>query len=140
MHLTARSETVRNLSRTLLSLPKSPRRSCLEAVCGQKGAFHGPAKKPSAMHVELTDLPTSDALPTTVDGEDRRAAELRAMTAEQFLQLGTYQVMYIKSDTRDGETLFTLYGANGTPYVTFDAIGVGGELVAKLGLSVVAVH
>jgi hypothetical protein len=113
----------------------------LEAVCGQKGAFHRiRQKKPSAMHVELTDLPTSDALPTTVDGEDRTAAALRAMTAEQFLQLGTHQVMYIKSDTRDGETLFTLYGANGTPYVTFDAIGVGVELVAKLGLSVVAIH
>ena len=92
------------------------------------------------MHVNLIELPVSNILPPIGDAEDQWLAGPRAMTAEQFLQLGARQVMYIKSDTRDGGTLFTLYGANGTPYVTFDAIGVGVELVAKLGLSVVALH
>jgi hypothetical protein len=92
------------------------------------------------MHVNLIDLSVSNILLPTGDAEDQWAAGPRAMTAEQFLELGARQVMYMKSDTRDGETLFTLYGANGTPYVTFDAIGVGVELVAKLGLSLVAVH
>ncbi len=92
------------------------------------------------MHVNLIELPVSNILPPIGDAEDQWLAGPRAMTAEQFLQLGARQVMYIKSDTRDGGTLFTLYGANGTPYVTFDAIRVGVELVAELGLSVVAVH
>ena len=92
------------------------------------------------MHVNLIELSVSNILPPIGDAEDQWLAGPRAMTAEQFLQLGARQVMYIKSDTRDGETLFTLYGANGTPFVTFYAIWIGVELVAKLGLSVVAVH
>ena len=50
-------------------------------------------------------------------------------------------MMYLKAGARDGErALFTLYGADGTPYVVVDAIRTAAEIVAKLGLSLVAVH
>ena len=46
---------------------------------------------------------------------DRRAAALRQMTADQLLDLGTRQVVYLRAGTYDGERLFVLYAADGEP-------------------------
>lgn len=65
---------------------------------------------------------------------------LRQMTAEQLLELGTRQVVYLKADTRDGEHGFMIYGADGTPLEMVDDIEIAVDMVARNGLRFVAVH
>lgn len=71
--------------------------------------------------------------------EDQIAA-LRAMTAEQLLLLGTRQVVYLKTDMRDGELAFVIHGADGSPLVVVDAVDTAVKLAAQHGLGVAAVH
>ena len=60
---------------------------------------------------------------------------LRAMT-ERLLNLGTRQVAYLKP----GMGEFMIYGADGTPLDTVDAIENAVEMVAQNGLRFVALH
>ena len=53
---------------------------------------------------------------------DRRAAALRQMTADQLLDLGTRQVVYPRAGTYDGERLFVLYAADGGPNPLFPSV------------------
>jgi hypothetical protein len=62
------------------------------------------------------------------------------MSAEQLLQLGTREVVYLKAGKRDGEMAFVLYGANGALLMAFDTIEDAVEMVDANGLSFVAVH
>jgi hypothetical protein len=71
--------------------------------------------------------------------EDQIAA-LRAMTAEQLLHLGTRQVVYLKTDMRDGELALVIYGADGCPLVAVDAVDTAVRMAAEQGLGVAAVH
>ena len=77
---------------------------------------------------------------TRVDAGDRRAATLRQMTAEQLLQLGAHQVVYLRGGMCDGEMLFVLYGADGMPLVTADDVETAVEMAAERGLNFVPVH
>lgn len=61
---------------------------------------------------------------------------LRQMTPEQLLHLGMRQVVYLKP----GMLGFMIYGADGTPLDTVDAIEIAVEMVARNGLRFVAVH
>ena len=70
---------------------------------------------------------------------DQRSA-LRQMTAQQLLQLGTRQVVYLKAGMHDGERLFVLYGADGSPLAIADAVEIAVEMAAEHGLAFVAVH
>ena len=62
------------------------------------------------------------------------------MTAQQLLQLGTDQVVYLRVGIHDGRPLFVLYGADGQPLALADAVGAAVEMAAEHGLSVVSVH
>ena len=77
---------------------------------------------------------------TRVNAGDRRAATLRQMTAEQLLQLGAHQVVYLRGGMCDGEMLFVLYGADGLPLVTADDVETAVEMAAERGLNFVPVH
>jgi hypothetical protein len=74
------------------------------------------------------------------NGADRQTAALRQMTVDQLLDLGTRQVVYLRADTCDGESLFVLYGADGVPLVTVDDIETVVEIAAEHGLAFVSVH
>ena len=65
---------------------------------------------------------------------------LRQMTCEQLLQLGMSQVVYLKSGMCDGEMLFILYGADGTPIVATDDVDVAIDAAADRGLNFVNLH
>jgi len=65
---------------------------------------------------------------------------LRRMTCEQLLHLGMSQVVYLKSGTCDGEMLFMLYNADGTPIVATDDVVVAIEAAADRGLNFVNLH
>ena len=71
--------------------------------------------------------------------QDSRSA-LRQMTSEQLLHLGMDQVVYLKSGMCDGEMLFMLYGADGTPIVATDDVDVAIEAAADRGLNFVNLH
>ena len=77
---------------------------------------------------------------TRVNAGDRRAATLRQMTAEQLLQLGAHQLVYLRGGMCDGEMLFVLYGADGMPLVTADDVETAVEMAAERGLNFVPVH
>ncbi len=81
--------------------------------------------------------PTGEA---KINSGDRRIAELRQMTVEQFLYLGMRQVVYLKAGMCDGEMLFVLYAADGTPLVTADDAETAVEMAAERGLQFIAVH
>jgi hypothetical protein len=66
---------------------------------------------------------------------DQRSA-LRRMTAQQLLELGTYQVVYLRAGIHDGERLLLLYGADGSPLAITNAV----ETAAEHGLAFVTVH
>jgi hypothetical protein len=70
---------------------------------------------------------------------DQRSA-LRQMTAQQLLQLGTRLVVYLKAGMHDGERLFVLYGADGSPLAIADAVETAVELADERGLAFVTVH
>jgi hypothetical protein len=70
---------------------------------------------------------------------DSRSA-LRRMTSEQLLHLGMNQVVYLKAGICDGETLFVLFGADGTPVIAADDVDAALEEATEQGLSFVAVH
>jgi hypothetical protein len=74
------------------------------------------------------------------DAGDRRTAALRQMTAEQLLQLGAHQVVYLRGGMCDGDMLFVLYGADGMPLVTADDVETAVEMAAERGLNFVPVH
>jgi hypothetical protein len=69
-----------------------------------------------------------------------QASTLRQMTAQQLLQLGTRQVVYLKVGMHDGERLFVLYGADGSPLAIADAAETAAEMAAEHGLAFVSVH
>ena len=69
-----------------------------------------------------------------------QASALRQMTAEQLLQLGARQVVYLKAGMHDGERLFVLYGADGSPLAIADAVETAAEMAARQGLAFVSVH
>jgi hypothetical protein len=70
---------------------------------------------------------------------DQRSA-LRQMTAQQLLQLGTRQVVYLKAGMHDGERLFVLYGADGSPLAVAAVVETAVEMAAEHGLAFVTVH
>jgi hypothetical protein len=65
---------------------------------------------------------------------------LRRMTCERLLHLGMSQVVYLKSGMCDGEMLFMLYNADGTPIVATDDVVVAIEAAADRGLNFVNLH
>jgi hypothetical protein len=65
---------------------------------------------------------------------------LRRMTVEQFLQLGTRQVVYLRSGMRDGKLALVLYGADGLPLASVDDVETAVEMVVENGLSFATVH
>jgi hypothetical protein len=69
-----------------------------------------------------------------------QTSALRQMTAQQLLQLGARQVVYLKAGMHDGERLFVLYGADGSPLAIADAVETAAELAAGHGLAFVSVH
>ena len=69
-----------------------------------------------------------------------RRSALRQMTCDQLLRLGISQVVYLKSGVCDGEMLFMLYGADGTPIVATDDVDVAIEAAADRGLNFVNLH
>jgi hypothetical protein len=71
--------------------------------------------------------------------QDRRSA-LRQMTSQQLLQLGTNQVVYLKTAVEGGGRLFMLYGADGEPLALADSVDAAAEMAAEHGLAFVAVH
>jgi hypothetical protein len=73
-------------------------------------------------------------------GEVDHRSMLRQMTAEQLLYLGARQVAYLRSGMCDGEMLFVLYGADGTPLLTADDAETAIEMASERGLGFVAVH
>jgi hypothetical protein len=81
---------------------------------------------------------TSNA--TSGQSVDRRAAVLRQMTADQLLDLGTRQFVYLRMGTRNGERLFVLYGADGAPLAMVGDVETVVEVVAEHGLEFVTVH
>jgi hypothetical protein len=72
--------------------------------------------------------------------DDRRAAALRQMTADQLLDLGTRQVVYLRAGTYDGERLFVLYAADGELLAMVDDVEAAVEVAAEHDLEFVAVH
>ena len=72
--------------------------------------------------------------------DDRRATALRQMTADQLLDLGTRQVVYLRTGTYDGERLFVLYGADGVPLAMVDGVETAVEVATEHDLEFVAVH
>jgi hypothetical protein len=77
---------------------------------------------------------------TVIDAEACRVAALRQMTAEQLLHLGTRQVVYLKGGICDGERLFVLYGADGSPIARAEDVEAAIEMVAEWGLHFVSIH
>ena len=76
-----------------------------------------------------------------IDGRPRDSRSvLRWMTAEQLLDLGMNQVVYLKSGICEGKMLFVLFGANGTPVIAADNVDAAVETAIEQGLSFVAVH
>ena len=69
-----------------------------------------------------------------------KRSALRLMTTEQLLQLGTYQVAYLKAGMRNGEWFFVVYGADGEPLAAVDAVEAAQEMAAEYGLALVSVH
>ncbi len=65
---------------------------------------------------------------------------LRQMTREQLLTLGMSQVVYLKSGMCEGDMLFMLYGADGTPIVVTDDVDIAIEAAADRGLNFVNLH
>jgi hypothetical protein len=84
--------------------------------------------------------PMGEAGEMMIDAGDQRTAALRRMTAEQLLQLGTRQVVYLKAGMRNGELAFVLYGADGKPLVMVDTVETALEMAAENGLGFVAIH
>ena len=74
------------------------------------------------------------------NGANRRTAALRQMTADELLDLGTRQVVYLRAGTCNGERLFVLYGADGVPLVMVDEVETAVEIAAERGLKFIAVH
>jgi hypothetical protein len=84
--------------------------------------------------------PIGEADETGTDAANRRNAALRRISAEQLLCLGARQVVYLTSVMRDGEIVFVLYGADGTPLARVNDIGRAVEIAADRRLEFVAVH
>ena len=84
--------------------------------------------------------PVSEPSDTWIDADDRRVSALRQMTAEQLLHLGTRQVVYLKSGMCDGEMLFVLYGADGSPLMVAEDVETAAAMAVDCGLNFVAVH
>ena len=77
---------------------------------------------------------------TMIDVADQKVAAARQISVEQLRHLGTRQMAYLKCGMRNGELLFVVYGADGTPLVMVDAVETAVELAAQRGLGFVAVH
>ncbi|HTI83845.1 MAG TPA: DUF1150 family protein [Acetobacteraceae bacterium] len=71
---------------------------------------------------------------------DRRAVALRQMTAEQLLDLGTCQFVYLRTGTCDGERLFMLHRADGMPLAMVGDVETAVEIAAEHALEFVTVH
>ena len=83
---------------------------------------------------------TLDTPDAKVSATLAQRSALRRMTCEQLLHLGMSQVVYLKSGTCDGEMLFMLYNADGTPIVATDDVVVAIEAAADRGLNFVNLH
>jgi hypothetical protein len=71
---------------------------------------------------------------------ERDETALRQMTSEQLLNLGMYQVVYLKAGICNGEMLFVLYGADGAPLVAAEDVETAMDMAVERGLDFVAVH
>jgi hypothetical protein len=119
-----------------------------EAVggCGQNGAFqlNHAQKGRHVMYAKLLDSLAPHNLPAgemiLCDTGDQRTAELRRMTEDQLLRLGTRQVVYLQAGTCEGEMVFVIYSADGNPIVMVEDLETAMETVAEQGLIIVAVH
>jgi hypothetical protein len=74
------------------------------------------------------------------NAEDARTSALRHMTAEQFLNLGVEQVVYLRGGVCDGEKRFVLFGADGAPLARTDAVEAAVEVAVAQGLKFISVH
>jgi hypothetical protein len=83
---------------------------------------------------------TLDTPDAKVSATLAQRSALRRMTCEQLLHLGMSQVVYLKSGMCDGEMLFMLYNADGTPIVATDDVVVAIEAAADRGLNFVNLH
>jgi len=96
------------------------------------------------MYAKLLDSLAPHNLPAgkmiLCDTGDQRTAELRRMTEEQLLRLGTRQVVYLQAGTCEGEMVFVIYSADGNPIVMDEDLETAMETVAEQGLIIVAVH
>lgn len=70
---------------------------------------------------------------------DQRSA-LRQITAQQLLQLGTNQIVYLKAGISDGKPLVVLYGADGEPLALVETVETAVAMAAEHGLAFVSVH
>ena len=86
------------------------------------------------------DTHSSDLSAERFDTIEERVTALRQMTAEQLLHLGTHRVAYLKGRQHDGEFLFVLYGADGSPVAMADDIEEVADVATELGLMFIAVH
>jgi hypothetical protein len=100
------------------------------------------AQKLPAMHV-IIDCSAQDNLPIgemVCDAGDLIPGALRQMTVDQLRYLGTRQVVYLRCGICDGEMVFLIYGADGTPIVMVEDLEAAMAMVAKQDLIIVAVH
>jgi hypothetical protein len=78
--------------------------------------------------------------PSPTDSENRPTAALRQITADQLLELGTHQVVYLRAGMGRGERMFVLYGADGVPLLTADDLETVAEVAMEQGFEFVSVH
>jgi hypothetical protein len=97
--------------------------------------LHGSKRAEREGHTAMNTSPTS----RTGVVRDQRSA-LHHLTDQQFLNLGTHQVVYLRSGIHDGKPLFVLYGADGRPLALVDAVETAAEMAAGHGLAFVSIH
>ena len=73
-------------------------------------------------------------------GSDDSLAEIRGITPSELRELGTSQMVYLRSGSVNGEMAYGIYAADGTVMAVVEDIEVAIELVAERGMTFVAVH
>jgi hypothetical protein len=71
---------------------------------------------------------------------EQRITALRQMTAEQLLNLGKPEFVYLKARLSEGDLIFVLYAADGAPILSADDLEQAAEAAAELGLEFITVH
>jgi hypothetical protein len=69
-----------------------------------------------------------------------RGHAVRQMTPAQLLDLWTYDVVYLKTGTFNGEHAFMVCGADGRPLEIVDSIELALEAVVENGFRLTSVH